>query len=98
MIFKDSLFHCRVAVLDKVTDFLLFLGKLLIVGIVGMTAFGWPRSLVGDLRRNRLTFLFIRTGIFSFFFFSGRIKAVEDAAPSLNYYWVPILVSIFELD
>lgn len=25
----------RVAVLDKVTDFLLFLGKLLIVGIVG---------------------------------------------------------------
>ena len=27
--------RCRVAVLDKVTDFLLFLGKLLIVGIVG---------------------------------------------------------------
>ncbi|XP_055014084.1 choline transporter-like protein 2 isoform X2 [Boleophthalmus pectinirostris] len=57
----------RVAVLDKVTDFLLFLGKLLIVGIVG---------------------------IFSFFFFSGRIKAVEDAAPSLNYYWVPILTVV----
>ncbi|XP_036385684.1 choline transporter-like protein 2 isoform X1 [Megalops cyprinoides] len=54
----------RVAVLDKVTDFLLFLGKLLIVGIVG---------------------------IFSFFFFSGRIRAIEDKAPSLNYYWVPIL-------
>ena len=35
---------------------------------------------------------FICTGIFSFFFFSGKIKAVEDAAPSLNYYWVPILV------
>ncbi|XP_053711213.1 choline transporter-like protein 2 isoform X2 [Synchiropus splendidus] len=58
----------RVTVLDKVTDFLLFLGKLLIVGIVG---------------------------IFSFFFFSGRIKAVEDAAPSLNYYWVPILTVVF---
>ncbi|XP_044045547.1 choline transporter-like protein 2 isoform X2 [Siniperca chuatsi] len=57
----------RVAVLDKVTDFLLFLGKLLIVGIVG---------------------------IFSFFFFSGRIKVVEDAAPSLNYYWVPILTLV----
>ncbi|XP_068607309.1 choline transporter-like protein 2 [Brachionichthys hirsutus] len=57
----------RVAVLDKVTDFLLFLGKLLVVGIVG---------------------------IFSFFFFSGRIKAVEDAAPSLNYYWVPILTVV----
>lgn len=36
--------------------------------------------------------LFCCTGIFSFFFFSGRIKAVEEAAPSLNYYWVPILV------
>ncbi|XP_024861851.1 choline transporter-like protein 2 isoform X1 [Kryptolebias marmoratus] len=57
----------RVAVLDKVTDFLLFLGKLLVVGIVG---------------------------IFSFFFFSGRIKAAEDAAPSLNYYWVPILTVV----
>uniref|UniRef100_A0A3B4B8P7 Choline transporter-like protein n=1 Tax=Periophthalmus magnuspinnatus TaxID=409849 RepID=A0A3B4B8P7_9GOBI len=57
----------RVAVLDKVTDFLLFLGKLLIVGIVG---------------------------IFSFFFFSGRIRAIEDAAPSLNYYWVPILTVV----
>ncbi|KAJ8363433.1 hypothetical protein SKAU_G00122640 [Synaphobranchus kaupii] len=54
----------RVAVLDKVTDFLLFLGKLLIVGIVG---------------------------IFSFFFFSGRIRSVEDHMPILNYYWVPIL-------
>uniref|UniRef100_A0A7N8WVK6 Choline transporter-like protein n=1 Tax=Mastacembelus armatus TaxID=205130 RepID=A0A7N8WVK6_9TELE len=60
-------FQHRVAVLDKVTDFLLFLGKLLIVGIVG---------------------------IFSFFFFSGRIKAVEQAAPSLNYYWVPILTVV----
>uniref|UniRef100_A0A671R806 Choline transporter-like protein n=1 Tax=Sinocyclocheilus anshuiensis TaxID=1608454 RepID=A0A671R806_9TELE len=58
----------RVAVLDKVTDFLLFLGKLLIVGIVG---------------------------ICSFFFFTGKIKIVEDAAPSLNYYWVPILTVVF---
>ncbi|TNN33856.1 Choline transporter-like protein 2 [Liparis tanakae] len=57
----------RVAVLDKVTDFLLFLGKLLIVGIVG---------------------------IFSFFFFSGKIRAVGEAVPSLNYYWVPILTLV----
>ncbi|KAJ8251761.1 hypothetical protein GJAV_G00225160 [Gymnothorax javanicus] len=57
----------RVAVLDKVTDFLLFLGKLLIVGAVG---------------------------IFAFFFFSGRIKAIEDTAPTLNYYWVPILTVV----
>ncbi|XP_075888743.1 choline transporter-like protein 2 isoform X2 [Nelusetta ayraudi] len=53
----------RVAVLDKVTDFLLFLGKLLIVGLVG---------------------------VFAFFFFSGRVKAFENTAPTLNYYWVPI--------
>lgn len=54
----------RVVVLDKVTDFLLFLGKLLIVGGVGVLAF---------------------------FFFTHRIKLVEDTAPTLNYYWVPIL-------
>uniref|UniRef100_A0A672UXX1 Choline transporter-like protein n=1 Tax=Strigops habroptila TaxID=2489341 RepID=A0A672UXX1_STRHB len=57
----------RVAVLDKVTDFLLFLGKLLIVGGVGILAF---------------------------FFFTHRIKLVEDTAPTLNYYWVPILTVI----
>ncbi|XP_061888984.1 choline transporter-like protein 2 [Entelurus aequoreus] len=57
----------RVAVLDKVTDFLLFLGTLLVVGIVG---------------------------ICSFFFFSGKIKSAEYAAPSLHYYWVPILTVI----
>ncbi|XP_033927797.1 choline transporter-like protein 2 isoform X2 [Melopsittacus undulatus] len=57
----------RVAVLDKVTDFLFFLGKLLIVGSVGILAF---------------------------FFFTHRIKLVQDTAPSLNYYWVPILTVI----
>uniref|UniRef100_A0A8C1VII2 Choline transporter-like protein n=1 Tax=Cyprinus carpio TaxID=7962 RepID=A0A8C1VII2_CYPCA len=54
----------RVVVLDKVTDFILFLGKLLIVGLVG---------------------------IFAFFFFSGHTDAFKGAAPSLHYYWVPIL-------
>ncbi|XP_068434871.1 choline transporter-like protein 2 isoform X2 [Clinocottus analis] len=57
----------RVAVLDKMTDFLLFLGKLLIVGLVG---------------------------IFAFFFFSGRVKAFENTAPNLHYYWVPILTVV----
>ncbi|KFQ50611.1 Choline transporter-like 2, partial [Nestor notabilis] len=57
----------RVAVLDKVTDFLFFLGKLLVVGSVGILAF---------------------------FFFTHRIKLVQDTAPSLNYYWVPILTVI----
>uniref|UniRef100_A0A8C6YB51 Choline transporter-like protein n=1 Tax=Naja naja TaxID=35670 RepID=A0A8C6YB51_NAJNA len=54
----------RVAVLDKVTDFLFFLGKILIVGSVGILAF---------------------------FFFTQRIKLIQDTAPTLNYYWVPIL-------
>ncbi|XP_063150568.1 choline transporter-like protein 2 isoform X1 [Candoia aspera] len=57
----------RVAVLDKVTDFLFFLGKLLIVGSVGILAF---------------------------FFFTQRIKLIQDTAPTLNYYWVPILTVI----
>ncbi|XP_043087530.1 choline transporter-like protein 2, partial [Puntigrus tetrazona] len=59
----------RVVVLDKVTDFILFLGKLLIVGLVG---------------------------IFAFFFFSGQTDAFKGAAPSLHYYWVPILVSDYK--
>ncbi|XP_059950132.1 choline transporter-like protein 2 isoform X2 [Mesoplodon densirostris] len=57
----------RVAVLDKVTDFLLLLGKLLVVGSVGILAF---------------------------FFFTHRIRIVQDTAPPLNYYWVPILTVI----
>lgn len=31
-------------------------------------------------------------GILAFFFFTHRIRIVEDTAPPLNYYWVPILV------
>ncbi|XP_069783616.1 choline transporter-like protein 2 isoform X2 [Narcine bancroftii] len=57
----------RVVVLDKVTDFLLFLGKLLIVGGVG---------------------------ILGFFFFTNRIKIMEDRTPTLNYYWLPLLTLI----
>uniref|UniRef100_A0A8C5S257 Choline transporter-like protein n=1 Tax=Laticauda laticaudata TaxID=8630 RepID=A0A8C5S257_LATLA len=56
-----------VAVLDKVTDFLLFLGKLLVAGAVGVLAF---------------------------FFFTHRIPAFAQEAPSLNYYWVPLLTVI----
>ncbi|XP_078075151.1 choline transporter-like protein 5 isoform X1 [Mustelus asterias] len=58
----------RVAVLDKVTDFLLLLGKLLIVGGVGVLAF---------------------------FFFTHRISIIAGEAPSLNYYWVPLVTVIF---
>lgn len=57
----------RVVVLDKVTDLLLFFGKLLVVGGVG---------------------------VLGFFFFSGRIEISDPQfrSPSLNYYWLPILV------
>uniref|UniRef100_A0A8C8HAK0 Choline transporter-like protein n=1 Tax=Oncorhynchus tshawytscha TaxID=74940 RepID=A0A8C8HAK0_ONCTS len=55
----------RVAVLDKVTDFLLFLGKVLISGSVGVLAF---------------------------FFFTRKIPVIQEEVPSLNYYWVPLLV------
>uniref|UniRef100_A0A8D2ISP7 Choline transporter-like protein n=1 Tax=Varanus komodoensis TaxID=61221 RepID=A0A8D2ISP7_VARKO len=57
----------RVAVLDKVTDFLLFLGKILVAGGVGVLAF---------------------------FFFTHKIPAFTQEAPSLNYYWVPLLTVI----
>uniref|UniRef100_H9GHB3 Solute carrier family 44 member 5 n=1 Tax=Anolis carolinensis TaxID=28377 RepID=H9GHB3_ANOCA len=57
----------RVAVLDKVTDFLLFLGKILVAGGVGVLAF---------------------------FFFTHRIPIFTHEAPSLNYYWVPLLTVI----
>ncbi|XP_078387377.1 choline transporter-like protein 2 isoform X2 [Cetorhinus maximus] len=57
----------RVVVLDQVTDFLLFLGKMLIVGGVG---------------------------VFGFFFFTNQIVLFEDKAPTLNYYWVPLLTLI----
>uniref|UniRef100_A0A8C4K5J5 Choline transporter-like protein n=1 Tax=Dromaius novaehollandiae TaxID=8790 RepID=A0A8C4K5J5_DRONO len=57
----------RVAVLDKVTDFLLFLGKILVAGGVGVLAF---------------------------FFFTQRIPVFAKEAPTLNYYWVPLLTVI----
>uniref|UniRef100_A0A8B9F948 Choline transporter-like protein n=1 Tax=Amazona collaria TaxID=241587 RepID=A0A8B9F948_9PSIT len=57
----------RVAVLDKVTDFLLFLGKILVAGGVGVLAF---------------------------FFFTQKIPVIAQEAPTLNYYWVPLLTVI----
>ncbi|XP_044529840.1 choline transporter-like protein 4 isoform X1 [Gracilinanus agilis] len=59
----------RVVVLDKVTDLLLFFGKLLVVAGVG---------------------------VLSFFFFTGRIPALKEEfrSPNLNYYWLPIMITI----
>ena len=58
----------RVVVLDKVTDFILFISKMLCVSAVG----------VG-----------------SFFLFSGNISYFADYVPKLNYYFAPVIVSIF---
>ncbi|XP_041832994.1 choline transporter-like protein 2 [Melanotaenia boesemani] len=58
----------RISVLDQVIDFLLFLGKLLIVGLVGVFV--------------------------AFIFFSGQVKAFENTAPHLNYFWMPILTVV----
>ncbi|XP_074092769.1 choline transporter-like protein 4 [Macrotis lagotis] len=61
----------RVVVLDKVTDMLLFFGKLMVVSGVG---------------------------ILSFFFFTDQIQIPalkkEFHSPELNYYWLPIMVTI----
>lgn len=94
----------RVAVLDKVTDFLLFLGKLLIVGIVGKwmvvpfflnnnnnNSHVFPISVDLIVFASYVAFTVFYSGIISFFFFSGRAKGV-DVVPNLHYYWVPILV------
>ncbi|KAL3871869.1 hypothetical protein ACJMK2_039841 [Sinanodonta woodiana] len=58
----------RVVVVDKVTDFLLFIGKLVIVG--GVTAA-------------------------SFFFFDGRIEFLSTYKPTLNFYFVPVVIVAF---
>ncbi|GAB6031527.1 hypothetical protein CHUAL_009296 [Chamberlinius hualienensis] len=58
----------RAVVLDKVTDFLLFVGKLVIAGGLGAL---------------------------SFFFFSQQIPGSEKYVPTLNYYYVPVIVITF---
>lgn len=107
---------CRVAVLDKVTDFLFLLGKLLIVGSVGECGHpdcsepllnfhqapgllpwhpaGWEGGPFPIAKLNSR--LCPRPGILAFFFFTHRIRIVQDTAPPLNYYWVPILVWTFQ--
>uniref|UniRef100_A0AAQ4PV61 Choline transporter-like protein n=1 Tax=Gasterosteus aculeatus aculeatus TaxID=481459 RepID=A0AAQ4PV61_GASAC len=57
----------RVAVLDRVTDFLLFMGKVLIAGGVGAIAY---------------------------LFLTRKIPVIQEEAPNLNYYWVPLLTVV----
>nr|XP_039270354.1 choline transporter-like protein 2 [Styela clava] len=55
----------RVAVVDKVTDFLLFMGKLMVTA--GLVALSWA-------------------------FFGNKISFASGYVPSLNYYWMPIVI------
>lgn len=102
-----TLLPCRVAVLDKVTDFLLFLGKLFISGSVGEF---YPPSFIFSSKNKRtlakwcttssllcLFFFFIWPlccfpGALAFFFFTRKIPIFQEEVPSLNYFWVPPLV------
>lgn len=93
-------FHFRVFVLDKVTDFLLFLGKITIVTAIGksyalLRAFGKlpaskPRTLQPTAR-------FPTLGIFAAHFFNGGFNSIAPAAlnspKQMNYIAVPIIVS-----
>jgi choline transporter-like protein 2/4/5 len=71
----------RVVVLNRVTGFLLFVGKALIV--VGN---GWFYSMI--------TCKHLTSGAIAFYYFSG--KWVVDGIPQVNlhYYFVPIIVSV----
>lgn len=91
-------------VLDKVTDMLLFFGKLLVVGGVGkghhrgLQSRGapWNTCRKGCLQKSSPDpGTLAHTGVLSFFFFSGRIKGLgkDFENPHLNYYWLPIMVS-----
>ncbi len=83
----------RVVVLDKVTDLLLFFGKLLVVGGVGERCWWSDSHRIWELKLMTSGLI---SGVLAFFFFSGRIQTpgttFETAA--LNYYWMPIIVRL----
>lgn len=60
---------------------------------------GWVESSWGcyflELELTTISVSNPSPGILAFFFFTHRIRIVQDTAPPLNYYWVPILVWTF---
>lgn len=91
----------RVVVIDKVTDFLLFISKLVVVAFAGKYH-GVHYSLMLSLKRmnliiqfSLLIFSFFVSAASSYFFFDGRIEFLASFTPSLNFYVVPIVVSTF---
>ncbi|KAK1788942.1 hypothetical protein P4O66_015855, partial [Electrophorus voltai] len=93
----------RVVVLDKVTDLLLFFGRLLVVGGVG------KRECLCSERQDMVAVFdqcgqngeelisYITACVLAFYFFSGRlvIPGVSFTASALNYYWMPIIAVVF---
>ncbi|ESP04362.1 hypothetical protein LOTGIDRAFT_136300, partial [Lottia gigantea] len=57
----------RVVVIDQVTDFLLFICKMVVVALTGTGAF---------------------------FFFDGRIEFLNQYKPTLNFYFIPIIIVV----
>ena len=96
----------RVFVLDKVTDFLLLLGKLVIVGGVGVLSFyvfsGKYEIFCQEneyvIIINYLVYIvkiWATHRISIFFLFLGRISeevGVDVELPEANYYFIPVIV------
>eukprot|EP00918_Siedleckia_nematoides_P006523 GHVU01014198.1.p1 GENE.GHVU01014198.1~~GHVU01014198.1.p1 ORF type:complete len:712 (+),score=89.13 GHVU01014198.1:168-2138(+) len=53
----------RVVVLDKVTDFLLFLGKLVVVAVIGVVSFYLFSGSLTDMYTPQLNYFFVPAGI-----------------------------------
>lgn len=104
----------RAAVLDKVTDFVLFLGKN--ISLFNLLAYFFPVDhfcLFCVRRKNKLLqlqttthgwkiyryflgklFVAVGMGALSWAFFTNKINTFSFlTAPTLNYYWLLVIVS-----
>lgn len=72
-------FTLRVAVLDKVTDFLLFLGKLLIVGIVGR------KTLLKA--QNTCNYFKMNGGKKNLYFSSTQVSSLSSSSLEKSKQW-----------
>lgn len=91
------IYSFRVVVIDKVTDFLLFLGKLVVVSCTGNVVFSCVQKFkcisYFSLKNNLNLSFFTLAGI-SFYLFSTD-QQLYKGIPQLNYNLLPPIVSIF---
>ena len=98
-------FTCRVFILDNVCDFLLLLGKLVIVGSVGVLSFYFfsgkhDKFLISFFLSldiiHRITLKDICTSLFLYHSIKGKIGEelnIEDQLNvEMNYYFVPVII------